>query len=128
MNLDSLKKYAIPAVRISMALVFLWFGISQVTDQSMWTGYIPQRMGMMAGPEMIVSLNGIVEIILGILLLIGVFTRPAALILGLHLLGITLTVGYNSIGVRDFGLAIATLAVFMNGDDELCLAKKPRKK
>ena len=33
-------------------------------------------------------------------------------------------VGYGEIGVRDFGLALATLVVFMNGPDILCVQPK----
>jgi hypothetical protein len=33
-------------------------------------------------------------------------------------------VGYGEIGVRDFGLAVATFVVFMNGSDVLCLKQK----
>jgi hypothetical protein len=34
---------------------------------------------------------------------------------------ITFVVGYSAIGVRDFGLAMAALSVFLNGVDVLSL-------
>jgi hypothetical protein len=36
-------------------------------------------------------------------------------------------VGYGDIGVRDFGLAVATFVVFMNGSDMLCIQQKKNK-
>jgi hypothetical protein len=33
-------------------------------------------------------------------------------------------VGYGEIGVRDFGLAVATLVISMNGTDILCIQQK----
>lgn len=44
--------------------------------------------------------------------------------LAVHLFNIMWMVGYGEIGVRDFGLAIATLVVFMNGSDAFCLQQK----
>jgi hypothetical protein len=36
------------------------------------------------------------------------------------MLDITLTVGYTSVGVRDFGISMAMLAVFLHGMDAWC--------
>ncbi len=65
--------------------------------------------------------NGAFEIIFGLCLLLGYFTQVTALFLALHMLDITFTVGYTSIGVRDFGLAVATISVFLYGSDMWCL-------
>ena len=63
------------------------------------------------------------EIIFGTLLLLGIFSRITALLLALHMLHITFTVGYNGIGVRDFGLAMGMIAVFLQGPDVWSLDK-----
>src|SRR3989338_4294481 len=60
-------------------------------------------------------------------LVLGVFTRFSALVLGLHLFGIAFSLGYNDIAVRDFSLALATMAVVFYGSDRLCYDKKLRK-
>ena len=70
------------------------------------------------------SFNALFELVFGFLLLFGWQTRIAALLLALHLFDIMYVVGYGEIGVRDFGLAIATLVVFMNGPDLLCIQQK----
>ena len=64
--------------------------------------------------------------IFGLLLLFGWQTRIVALLLALHLFDIMWTVGYGEIGVRDFGLAMGTLVVFMNGPDLFCVQEKKR--
>ena len=71
--------------------------------------------------------NGIFEIVFGILLIAGLFTRLVSLFLGLHLIGIMLGLGYNDIAVRDFGLALATLSLVFSSAGELSLDKKLRK-
>ncbi len=119
------QKYAPVLLRISLALVFLWFGINQILFPQDFIGYLPDfvfqpqqgMMGMMNAmvsylPQQAYSLlliNGSIEIILGILLLlIGLFTRFASLILAFHLLIIAFSLGYNDVAIRDFGLALAT--------------------
>ena len=117
--MDKLKLFSPVVLRIGIALVFVWFGISQLADPASWTGYVPDYVMSISGLAVttIVYLNGIFEIIFGSMLLFGLFTRLAALLLALHILDITLIVGFDSTGVRDFGLSIATIAIFLQGVD-----------
>lgn len=117
MNRERFVSYAPAVTRIGISLVFIWFGVSQFTDPASWTGYIPTWLPQSGT---LVVANGIIETILGSLLLVGLLVRPIALILGIHLLGITWLMGYTAIGVRDFGLALATLSIALHGKDGLC--------
>lgn len=123
---DVLEAYAAPMLRISMAMVILWFAFQQLGNASAWTPYIPDSAVSISGLSAIslVYLNGMFELVFGVLLLFGIYTRISALLLSLHLFDIMYVVGYGEIGVRDFGLAFATLTVFMNGPDALCLIGK----
>ena len=119
-------------LRISMSLVFLYFGFSQVLNPDMWTGYVPEILtGSILTSNNIVMMNGIIELILGIYLITGIYTRVSSLILSVHLLFITLSIGMTPVGVRDFGLAVATLVIFLNGPDIFTLdslfKKRPKK-
>ena len=98
-------------LRFSMAGIFLWFGIQQLTDPSSWVFFLPEWMGYIPVPgAMIVQINGLFEIVSAALLVMGVFVRPLAVILGVHLLGIAITT-MGAIGVRDAGLAAAMFAL-----------------
>ncbi|HTH93029.1 MAG TPA: DoxX family membrane protein [Candidatus Paceibacterota bacterium] len=121
--MQKLKLYAPSVLRYAMAIVILWFGSQQFINTANWLGYVPDSVVTMShlSRETIVYLNGAAELILGVLLLFGIWTRWVALLLALHLLDIMFTVGYGEIAVRDFGLALATFVVFMNGSDMLCL-------
>ena len=118
-----MNKYASSVLRIGLALVFLWFGTKQIMSPSEWVGYIPKSLvGIFSLSALkIVYLNGLFEIFFGSALLLGYFTRISALLLALHMLDITYVVGFDAIGVRDFGLAIATIAMFMFGPDSFSL-------
>jgi uncharacterized membrane protein YphA (DoxX/SURF4 family) len=106
-------------LRIGIAFVIIWFGVQQFIEPAMWVGFIPNSILKISpvGATTLVHLNGALEVVFGTSLMLGLFTRASALILALHMADITYVVGYNSIGVRDFGLMIAVIAVLLNGAD-----------
>lgn len=117
------RNYAPTVLRIGLSLVFLWFGISQLTRPESFLGYVPGWLSSYSNTLLLV--NGLFDASLGTLMLLGIFTRIAALLGGLHLLSISVfSLGYNDIGIRDFGLAIAAFSVFLNGEDAFCLGRR----
>ncbi len=120
-----MKKFAPIILRIGISLVFLWFGSQQLLNTNSWISFIPDWVVNIShlSAQTLVHFNGAFEIVFGICLLFGYFTRITALLLALHMLDITFTVGYTSIGIRDFGLSIATLSIFLYGVDAWCLDK-----
>ncbi len=126
-------------LRLGIALLFLWFGINQLVFPQDFMGYLPiwvhtDGSGMhhmmhasiqpIGGASGLLIINGIAEVILGLLLLLGLFTRWAALLLALHLASIAVSLGYNDVAIRDVALAIATLSIFFMGHDSWCLDHK----
>lgn len=124
----SLEKIAPVALRYGMGIVILWFSSQQFLHTDSWTAYVPDSVVAMTGfsATVFVYVNAVFELVFGLMMVFGIQTRLSALLLGLHLLDIMWVVGYGEIGVRDFGLAIATLVVFMNGPDTLCLDFKEK--
>ncbi|MEK6945376.1 MAG: DoxX family membrane protein [Nanoarchaeota archaeon] len=131
MKLENLGRYSPVFLRVAISAMFFWFGFSQIRNPDVWTGMIPNYVFSLLhlSPKTLVYFNGTFEVVFAFLLLLGLFTRFVSLILGLHLLHIVTILGYNELGVRDFTLALATIAVFLHGPDEFCLDKlKFRKK
>ncbi len=124
MQLKDASRYAPIVVRIGLSLVFLWFGMNQLLYPLNWIGWVPMSMAHMMGAHNLVFFNGIFEVVLGVLLLVGKYTRVVSLLLALHLLGITFSVGFNEIGVRDFGLTLALVSVFLHGSDDWCFDRR----
>lgn len=109
-----LSMYAFPLLRIALSLVFLYFGFQQITAPDVWVDFVPSFLtGTIITATNFVIFNGVLELTLGTFLLIGLYTRISALILSLHLFGITASIGFTPLGIRDFGLAAATLALFL---------------
>jgi len=129
--MDSYQKFAFPAVRLGIAGVLLWFGFAQLLGESLvWEAFIPEFIVSITGisAATLVLLNALSEIIFGVLILLGLFTRIAALLMTLHIAFIALSLGHNSVAVRDWGLVFAILGIFLHGPDLLSidhyLAKK----
>ena len=124
MQLSKYSRYAAPVLRYGIGLLLLWFGLTNTFSPHTLIGYLPPwapTFGL--APLTLMVINGIAEIILAALLLLGIFTRIAALLAALHMAGIAIMLGYNDIGVRDAALAISAFAVFLNGSDMLCVRK-----
>ena len=106
-----------PAIlRIGIGLVVVWFGLQQVNDPAGWIVYLPSFTKSLPFSQInFVYLNGYFELIFGMFLIVGFYTRIIALFLTLHMTGIVGAVGYNEIGVRDFGIFIGLLSIFLHG-------------
>lgn len=100
-------------LRYGLAVMFLWFGFSQLLDGQNWVGWVPEWAVNLLHlpPAMIVLANGSFEVVAGALLAMGLFVRPAAVFLGLHLVVLVVEIGANDIGLRDFGLMAACFAL-----------------
>lgn len=116
---SKMKELAPSVLRAGLALVVIWFGYAQIAHPADWIGMVPDyATAIIPLPVHILVIgNAIFELLFGTGLILGFHTRLVAGILTLHLLHIVTIVGYNAIGVRDFGLATAVFAVFLYGPD-----------
>lgn len=120
--MKKLKEYSPVLLRIAIAIILLWFAFSQLKNPSGWIKMVPQyALSIGFSAKGLIYTNAIIELILGILILIGLYTRVASFLIGLHLLHITTILGYGAIAVRDFVIALVAFAIFLNGPDSYCL-------
>ncbi len=110
-------------MRIGLSLVFLCFAYFQFSNPMQWTGFVPKAVSGVFGMSsvVLVMLNAWFELVAGLALITGFQTRIVSLLLALHLFGIAATIGFSPLGVRDIGLSIATLSIFLAGADFLTL-------
>jgi uncharacterized membrane protein YphA (DoxX/SURF4 family) len=128
MDYDKMKENAPVVLRIGLSLVFLWFGLTNLFNPEALVGYLSPviRSLIPFAPTTFMILTGVFEVVFGILLLLGLFTRLAALLFTVHVIGVAISLGYNDIAIRDIGLAVAAFTVFLHGRDKLCLDNKLR--
>jgi len=108
----------------------LWIGIDEILNPENWFGYIPSWIYSILpfSLQTFIFLNGIFEIMIGILLLLGVYTRIVAFIATLYLLVISLSIGYNDIAIRDLGLTMMAISLIFSGAGTFSLDNKIKKK
>ena len=125
MNYTRMKEFAPAITRIAIALVFLWFSFNQFFLTNDFVNLIPNFLVTLFGvsPAVFVILNACLEFILGVFLLFGIHVRFSSFILGLHLIGIAISMGYGAIMARDLALAFVTFSILFNGRDILCMQK-----
>ena len=112
---NNMQTWSFIILRIGIGLVIIYFGLQQVSDPSGWIAYLPAWVKILPISEMnFIYLNGYFELIFGTLLVLGFYTKIISFLLSLHLLSIVYTVGYNEIGVRDFGIFIALVSIFLH--------------
>jgi uncharacterized membrane protein YphA (DoxX/SURF4 family) len=121
--IDTKQQWGIFILRVGLSVLFLWFGFSQFLDQSTWVSWVPEWAMQLTGleAEMIVLLNGGFEIAMGVLLALGLYIRPAAMLLGLHLIVLVIEIGLSPVGLRDFAILMATFALSLLPPDPYSL-------
>lgn len=127
MNEQTLRAFAPVVLRFGLSFMFLWFGFSQLFDASSWLSWVPDWATVLFSAHTVVLLNGGFEVLAGTFLALGLWVRPVALLLALHLFVIVVDIGLSGIGVRDFGLATSTLALALGGSDWLTLDRQTEK-
>jgi uncharacterized membrane protein YphA (DoxX/SURF4 family) len=121
-KIKGFSKYSPILLRTGIAIVFLWFGFSQIKNPAQWVSLLPVVTNLLPFSQItFIYFNGLFEIIFATLLLLGRFTRTSSLLLGIHLLAISYNLGYSHVAVRDFALSLATLSILLHGADEFCL-------
>ena len=108
------SKYTALVLRIGLALLFLYFGFSQISDPVSWSGFVPTFVSdVLPFPvENFVLANGALELLLVLLLIVGFQTRIVALLAAGHMAGIVFGLGFSAIAVRDFMTMVSCIALF----------------
>jgi uncharacterized membrane protein YphA (DoxX/SURF4 family) len=112
-----MNNLSVRILRYSFFVLFLWFGLQQITDPGTWISFLPNWTGYLPIPaNMLIQINGWFEVVASVFLLTGVFTKFITAILSLHLLAIATEAG-GAIGMRDLILAMMGLALTVSQPD-----------
>ena len=128
--MKDLEKFSWLCVRLGLGFVFLWFGADKWIHTEAWFGFVHPVVERLLPFSVNIFLHvlGVIEIIFGALLVVGLFTRLAALGVVLLLAGISLTTGFTDITVRDLGLLGAALGLVFKRMSALALENMRKKR
>ncbi len=102
-------------LRVGIGIVFFLFGIDKFFHVQNWIAYIPAWLPpyIPMSLEMFMYIQGVVEAVLGLFLIIGFWSRTSAFFCAAILLVITVSMGYNELSIRDFGLFLGAAALVL---------------
>jgi hypothetical protein len=108
------------AGRILLGLVLAWFGYHELTQPSLWTGYVPVIGKTSALATVLVLGHGWLLLVLAVALVAGIVPRLAAGATAILILQIVVTLtatgGLSDLTMRDIG--VLGLAVCLTGKGE----------
>lgn len=111
-----MKISAYHILRVGLAITFLWIGVLIFQDPIGWGAYLqPWAANLLFIPlKQVMISTAILDMVIGLLLLIDVFTWIVGSVAAIHLVIILITSGINAITVRDIGLLAAVVALTMD--------------
>jgi len=119
MFLKKLSAYYPLVMRLSLAFVLGWFGVSEIIDPRYWSGYVPPMIVKTAplGIFILVQIHGLLLVILSLTLFLRFRLRIFGLLIIFTLLsiigGLISMNGFDEIVVRDIGLFGLALSIWL---------------
>ena len=109
-------RYPQLAIRISLAIVFIWFGLDKFIDPQHWSGTLPQVLTNLAatlhiGARDLLFLSGIFEVLVAVSLVTGFFIRWFASATLIFVLFAGIAHGFGDDLVRDIGVMGGLVAI-----------------
>ncbi len=102
----SSAKYSYLALRLGLAAVFLWFGIDKIVHPSYW-------LNAWMTTSQFIYLCGVFEILTGVSLATGIFSKFFSVLAVLFLVGAAIFVSSSDVIIRDIGLIGGLVAIFL---------------
>ncbi len=105
--------YGLLLLRLGLGGVLVWFGAAELHNPGAWAVFVPKIFTPVLTPLMFLHATAL--LVVGALMVVGMFQRPAALLGGLILAAILGALAMNgsvdSVFVRDVGLACGSFAL-----------------
>jgi uncharacterized membrane protein len=97
---------------LGLGIVFVWIGVDILYHPDNWIGFVPPELPFGTDRHLALRINGMMDVGLGILLILGLFMKLVSALAAFHLIGILLGQGIDAVLIRDVGLLGAALALF----------------
>jgi uncharacterized membrane protein YphA (DoxX/SURF4 family) len=106
-------------LRIGLATVFIYAAVSSTISPNDWVSFLPQIVRDNFSPMLVLKAFSVIELVLAVWLLSGVYVRLAGLVCAVMLGGIVMSnFSLFAISFRDIGLIFAALALVFSEELE----------
>lgn len=106
-------------LRVGLAVVFVYAAISSLVAPNDWVSFLPQIVRDNFSPTVVLNIFSVIELILAVWLLSGVYVRLAGLVCAVMLGGIVVSnFSLFAISFRDIGLIFAALALVFSEESK----------
>ncbi len=99
-------------IAFGLGLTFIYAGVDALANPVNWIGYVPQWSTFIMPREYLLATHAIIELFLGVMLMARLYPHITSLIVACDLAIILLVSGVDTVTFRDFGLLMATIALF----------------
>jgi hypothetical protein len=111
-----MNQRAYTVLRIGLGITFIWIAALIWREPELWASFMPislqDSLPILAGTFM--KGVAVMDFLIGLLLVLNVYTWIVAGLAVLHLFGLVFMLGLGDLSARDFGLLTAALAVFIH--------------
>jgi len=101
------------ALRIGLGLILTYAAVHMITDSEAWIGFVPKWVSKIIDIQTFLYLHASLELIFGILLILGILLPAVSFLVFLDFLAILIFFGIDDVTFRDFGLLMASMALFL---------------
>ncbi|MBI3332393.1 hypothetical protein HYZ99_05580 [Candidatus Peregrinibacteria bacterium] len=102
---------------VALAFVFGYFGVDKFIHPLFWIGWMPPWLDGFMGlsKEVWLMITGATEAVFAVMLLIPHrrVRQAGAILVALHLVAVHTQTGWNDIAIRDIGLLMSSIALFL---------------
>lgn len=108
-----MNKKAYLILRIGLAITFIVIGLMIIQAPEAWGTFLKPWAADLIPVSIKTAMlaTGILDLLIGLFLLVNIFTWLAALVGAIHLVIVLVTTGITMVTVRDIGLLAATLFI-----------------
>lgn len=100
-------------LRIGLGITYIWIGVMITIEPISWSGFFPEFIRDLSYSNSVVVAAGVLDFLIGLLLVVGRFVPVASFLSAVHLLGILAFYGIDAITIRDVGLFGASLSLLL---------------
>lgn len=108
-----LERVALTILKVAVGVTFVWIGVMITVEPGVWEAFFPEFITSLEYSQELMFAFGVFDFLLGLFLIIDRFTPVVSLLASVHLLGILIFYGIDSITIRDVGLLGATICIFL---------------